>query len=459
MADKRLQQLLRLVVSLCTLALGACATTQPPAPPAPSTPQPATTSVSPTVDVAQAKRRSMREDESVEKSYDNLWDRIRDGFRLPEMNSPYIDYYVKWYSERPEYMSRLVDRASMYLYYIVGELEKHDFPTEIALLPAIESAYKPSAYSHAHAVGLWQFIPATGRRYGLKQNWWYDGRRDIIGATDAAIQYLDFLRDEFDGNWFYALAAYNGGERRIEHAIVKNRRHGKPTDYKHLNLRRETMRYVPKLLAFKRIIEDPQRYNLTLKPIPNRPYFDVVDVDSQVDLGIVAKFAGISLNELRRLNPGFRRWATDPAGPHRVLVPAGTKEQVAEKLAELPDKKRMRWARYEIRRGDTLGQIARRYGISVNALQSSNHLHGTLIRAGHTLVVPLSTASIASADYAGGSDGQGSGQPVVYHVKRGDTLWAIARRYKVHVKQLQRWNEIAAQDILQLGQKIMVYAN
>jgi membrane-bound lytic murein transglycosylase D len=456
MASKKLHRLLGLAISLVTLLLGACATTQYPET---TSSEPASLPASPVIDIAQAKRRSKKETEPAEKSYDNVWNRIRDGFRLPEMDSPYVDYYVKWYSERPEYMERLVDRASMYLYYIVDELDKHDFPMEIALLPAIESAYKPSAYSHAHAAGLWQFIPATGRRYGLKQNWWYDGRRDITGATDAAIQYLDFLRDEFDGNWFYALAAYNGGERRIEQAIVTNRRHGKPTDYEHLNLQRETMRYVPKLLALKRIVEDPERYNLALKPIPNRPYFDVVNLESQVDLGVVAKFAGISLEELRRLNPGFRRWATDPAGPHRILVPAGAKELVATKLAALPDEKRMRWARYDVRRGDTLSQIARRYGVSVSALRSSNHLRGNLIRAGHTLVVPLSTASIASADYEQVTGGQRAGQPVVYHVKRGDTLWGIARRYRVNVRQLQRWNEMAAQDLLQLGQKIKVYLN
>lgn len=468
MAVKKIPRLACLTVSLLALMLGACSSIElmgnkePDRSPVASGAS-AGASATDVIEHAPVKqpikstgktKTAGTTPETKTKQYDDLWDRIRDGFRLPDLDNSNTDYYVRWYSERPEYVERMVDRASMYLYYIVEELERNDFPTEIALLPAIESAYKPGAYSRAHAVGLWQFISATGRRYGLKQNWWYDGRRDVIEATRAAIDYLGFLHDEFDGDWFHALASYNGGERRVQRAILMNRRHGKPIDFEHLNLRRETMRYVPKLMAIKRIVQDPERYNLTLKPIPNRPYFDIVKIDSQVDLGIIADAAGISMEKLHQLNPGFRRWATDPDGPHRILVPTGKKKLVVAKLDQLPESKRMRWARYNIRPGDTLSGIARRYGVSVSALQSSNRLRGTMIRAGHTLVVPLSTASIASSGYA-----PKSGQPVIHRVKRGDTLWGIARRYKVPLKQLQNWNEIAAQDVLHLGQKIMVYLN
>jgi len=394
-------------------------------------------------------------DSGKNEPHDGIWERIRDGFEFPELDSAHTEYYINWYSERPEYMARMAERAERYLYYIVEELDRHDFPMEIALLPAIESAYKPRAYSHAHAVGLWQFISATGRRYGLKQNWWYDGRRDVVGATNAAIEYLSFLRDEFNGNWFHALAAYNTGERRVQRAIIQNRKQNKPTDYEHLNLRRETRRYVPKLLAVKELVANPGKYNLSLKPIPNEPYFEILNVGSQIDLNIVANAAGMSVSELRKLNPGFRRWATDPSGPHRILLPVGTKQQVAARIDALPENERMRWARYKVRRGDTLSQIASRYGVTVNALQTSNRKRGSLIRAGETLLVPLSTASIASNAAAGNA----SGEPVVHRVKRGDTLWGIARRYKVQLEQLQRWNEIASNDILQLGQKIMVYLN
>lgn len=520
MGEKRIPRIFCLTVSLLTLLVGACATPQNNDNKSSQPDVRASSGTDDTWSARHSRERRAAAAEPVQKTYDDVWDRVRDGFRMPELDSPHVDRYVDWYSERPEYMERLINRASLYLYHIVEELERHDFPMEIALLPAIESAYLPTAYSHAHASGLWQFISATGRRYGLKQNWWYDGRRDVLGATEAAIQYLSFLRDEFNGDWFHALAAYNTGERRVQRAILSNRRQGRPTGYEHLDLRNETERYVPKLLAIKRIVQNPERYGITITRIPNEPYFEIVETGSQIDLSIVAEAAGISASELQKLNAGFRRWATDPDGPHRVLVPAASKQKVVARLAAIPQEKRMRWASYDVRRGDTLGQIARRYGVSVSALQSSNRLRGTLIRTGQTLLVPLSDQALAAAgDSLPASEstapgatrgatynvrrgdtlsqiadrhgvslralrasnglrgsmiraGQtlripvtdtartGSGQQtIVHHVRRGDTLWRIARRYKVDIKQLQHWNEIASRDVLKLGQKIMVYAN
>ncbi|MDZ7841605.1 MAG: LysM peptidoglycan-binding domain-containing protein [Gammaproteobacteria bacterium] len=569
-----MQRLFCLAVSLLALVLGACASTQN----SDKESRGMDARASSHEAALAARRHKEKRTAADREAYDDVWDRVRDGFRLPELDSPHVDYYVEWYSKRPEYMERMMNRASLYLYHIVEELERNDFPMEIALLPAIESAYRPTAYSHAHAAGLWQFISATGSRYGLKQNWWYDGRRDVLGATEAAIQYLSFLRDEFDGDWFHALASYNTGERRVRRAILSNRRLGKPTGYQHLSLMNETERYVPKLLAVKRLVQDPARYGISLKPIPNRPYFAVVETGSQIDLSIVAESAGISTSELQALNAGFRRWATDPEGPHRVLVPVASKDRVVARLASIPQEERIRWASHDVRRGDTLGAIARRYGVSVSALQSSNRLNGTLIRTGQTLLVPLSSRALASSgghsapasgnrtaaspavatgqwasyrvrpgdtlggigrrygvsvselrsgnglsgsmirvgqtlkvpatagagrqsglhqvragDTLGGiarrygvsvsdlrasnglrgslirvgqtlkvpgkATGSAARQPIVHHVTRGDTLWRIARRYKVNIKQLQSWNQIATQDVLRLGQKIMVYAN
>ena len=225
----------------------------------------------------------------------DLWARIRNHFSLPSVNDPRIDEQLAWYSRHQEYMNRVADRAQPYLYYIVEQLEQEHVPSEIALLPIVESAFQPFAYSHGRAAGIWQFIPSTGRRLGLKQNWWYDGRRDVHASTIAAIKLLKTLANEFNGDWMLALAAYNSGSGTVWKAIRHNKRRGKPTDFFSLNLPPETRAYVAKLLAIKRIIADPQTYGLTLAPIPNEPFFKLVNVGSQIDLSLAADLAGIHL--------------------------------------------------------------------------------------------------------------------------------------------------------------------
>ena len=428
-----------------------------------SGPEPVETKSAPTTPAASEtlRRRPLPAPPAAEIRYDDLWQRIRDGFGLPAVDNKYVRYYQDWYQDRPEFLARMMKRAGRYLYYIVEEVERRGIPMEIALLPAVESAFKPAAYSRAHASGLWQFIPATGRRYGLKQNWWYDGRRDVVAATHAALDYLQFLHAEFDGDWFHALAAYNAGERRIQRAILQNRKRRRPTDYEHLRLKSETRRYVPKLIAIRDIVASPERYGLSLERIPNRPYFAAVAVGSQLDLTVAGKLAGLPDEELRQLNPAFRRWATDPAGPHRILVPVARRQALETGLAALPDRERLRWARYPIKRGDTLGVIARRHGVSVRAIQVSNRLQGSNIRAGDHLIIPLSARAASDRGHAD-SDlrrGRQGHDPLVHHVRSGDTLWAIARRYDVYVNQLRRWNAIRTNQVLQLGQKILVYQN
>ena len=281
----------------------------------------------------------------------------------------------------------------------------------------------------------------------------------MVSATRAALDYLQFLHAEFDGDWFHALAAYNAGERRVQRAILQNSKRRRPTDYEHLRLKSETRRYVPKLIAIRNIVASPESYGLQLQAIPNRPYFAAVATGSQIDLGVAGKLAGLPGEELRMLNPAFRRWATDPDGPHRLLVPLARQEALENGLAALPDKERLRWARYTIKRGDNLGSIARRHGVSVGAIQASNGLRGTRIRAGDHLIIPLSARAAAAPRYTAGKARRPQQQPVVHHVKSGDTLWAIARRYDVYVKQLRRWNAIRTNEVLQLGQKILVYQN
>jgi membrane-bound lytic murein transglycosylase D len=459
--------LLRLIAAVFILALGGCASTGGPKPVQQDTAQaPAT------VDPPHVARLAPPVAEPAPEPPKDLWDRIRAGFALPPVDSPHVRYYEQWYSERPEYMANMVARASRYLYYIVEQVEARGMPTEIALLPAIESAFKPHAYSRAHAAGLWQFIPSTGRRYGLKQDWWYDGRRDVVAATDAALDYLEELHKEFDGDWHLALAAYNAGENGVRRKIDYNERNGHSTEYTALRLRRETAHYVPKLIAVVNIIREPEKFGLTLASIPNEPYFARVDVGGQIDLGVVARLTAMNPDELYDLNPAFRRWATDPGGPHQLLVPIGKREPLAQGLKSLPTSARMQWSRYQVRQGDNLSRIASRYGLSVSAIKSTNRLRGTLIKAGQNLLIPISSRSAtrtarakptkvatASPRMVGNISASNAGGKVVHSVRKGDTLWGIARRYNVYVHQLASWNGISSHDVLKLGQKLLVWTN
>jgi membrane-bound lytic murein transglycosylase D len=373
-----------------------------------------------------------------------------------------VKHYERWYQTRSDYLQRVVNRARRYLFYIVEEVEKRGMPTEIALLPAVESAFKPTAYSHARAAGLWQFIPSTGRHYGLKQNWWYDGRRDVVRSTHAALNYLDKLNNEFDGDWFLALAAYNAGEKRVHKAIAYNRKRGRDTGYTSLRLKAETRRYVPKLIALRNIVLDPGRYGIRLDPIDNEKYFVEVNTKSQVDLSVISELTDIPHSELRNLNPAFRRWATDPNGPHRLLIPVRNHQHIQSKIATLTPEKRMRWFRHRIRRGETLSTIARRYGVTVGAIRTTNKIRGSYIREGHHLLIPVSHRRYASARAANRHQTKNrstGGGAKVYRVRSGDTLWAIAKRHDVFVRQLARWNAIHVNDVLRLGQKILIYQN
>ena len=456
---------LRKILLVLTIAISGCATTAPEPPPDPAAPVPHNSTLAGRTDLnghhPQHQQQPRGEDErgSSVVRYDDLWDRIRDGFAFPSIDNKYVDDYEKWYADRPKYMARVVERARPYLYYIVEEVENRGMPTELVLLPAIESAFVPTAYSRARAVGLWQFIPGTAKRYDLKMNWWYDGRRDVIESTRAALDYLEFLHKKFDGDWFHALAAYNAGEGKIAYEIKRNKSKGRETHYTNLRLKTETRRYVPKLVAFKEIINDPSRFGITLSSIPNEPYFTSVDTGGQIDLNVARELSGLNAKEIRHLNAAFKRWSTDPDGPHRLLVPVSSAASLQQALASLPDSERVKWGSYSIKQGDTLGRIARNYGVSVSALQQSNHLKGTFIRAGKTLLIPLSDSAISSTPglaFAGTNSQQGS---LVHRVRSGDTLWGIARRYNVYVNQLTAWNSIRSRDTLRLGQNIVVYMN
>ena len=398
--------------------------------------------------------------EQVPGAAGDLFDRIRNGFQLTDQDRREVELEQAWYARHPAYLDRTFKRGERYLYHIVNELEARNMPLELALLPVVESAFNPVAYSRARAAGLWQFIPATGRRYGLKQNWYYDGRRDVLAATSAALDYLQFLAAEFDGDWLLAVAAYNCGEFAVARAIERNRQAGKPTDFFSLKLPKETRAYVPKLLAMRRIVADPTSHGLAFAPIADQPYFTKVDVAGQIDLQVAAELSELPKEELLALNPAFNHWVTDPDGPHHLLVPVTHEEKLTQAVAALPPEKRVRIVYHRVRPGDTLGGIADRYGVSVATLKTANKLKGTMIHPGQDLLVTTSPRSIDGRVAMIDDDApvvrkrsSGSGKHVV---RRGDTLWSIARDYRVSMETLASTNGIRRDSTLAVGQVLRI---
>jgi peptidoglycan lytic transglycosylase D len=402
----------------------------------------------------------------VAKQHDHvdLWFLIKDELEFDRnTNKRSVKDKTAWFARNQEYIDRVADRAQPYLFHIITKLKERDMPLDLALLPIVESAYQPFAYSPSRASGIWQFIPGTGKRYGLKQNWWYDGRRDIVAATDAALDYLEMLHKRFNGNWFHALAAYNSGEGNVEKAIRRNKRAGKKTDFWSLRLPRETRSYVPSLLAIAEVLKNNNKYNISFKAISNKPHFESIDIGSQIDLATVSKLSGLSIDDVYTLNPGFNRWATDPKGPHRILIPVDKADSFKQKLAVLPKAERITWQQHKIREGESLSTIASRYQTSVSALKQINRLKGSRIRAGRSLLIP--TAKESSKFYSLSADARkykglkttGDGKRYIYSVKRGDNLWDIGRHYGISVRQLTQWNGISRRSLLKPGQKLTVW--
>jgi len=387
----------------------------------------------------------------------DLFERIRTGFLIEDVDHATVEREVKWYASHPTYLDRTFKRGERYLYHIVNEIEARKMPLELALLPVVESAFNPVAYSRARASGLWQFIPGTGRRYDLKQNWYYDGRRDVVAATTAALDYLQFLSEEFDGDWLLAIAAYNCGEANISRAVARNRKAGKPTDFFSLKLPRETRAYVPKLLAMRRIVNDPATHGLEFAPIPNEPYFAQIDVAGQIDLHVAAELAELAPEELLALNPAFNHWVTDPDGPYQLLVPVDRQTRFAEAVAALPPEKRVRVVYHHVKKGDTLGGIADKYGVSVAAIKTSNKIRGTMIRPGQDLLITAAPTGMGSASpttLVAAREPRNSSDKHI--VRRGDTLWSISRSHGVTMESIVSSNGLSSDDTLAVGQVLQI---
>ena len=410
----------------------------------------------------------------------DLIGRLRRGFQIPNLNSPDTAEYIEWSVRHPTYLHDLLTRAEPFLYYLLEEIERRNLPTEIALIPVIESAYKPTALSSSKASGLWQFISSTGRDFNLTQDSWYDGRRDFLDSSRAALDYLTQLNKLFDGDWFLTLAAYNAGQGTVLRAISSNQRAGRATHYQALNLREETRKYIPKLQAIKNIINNPAQYNVRLTSLKNQPYFSVIPLDGQLDINEFSRLSGINLDLIKHMNAGFLRWATAPNGPHRLLVPIQDIPRARTALQQMATRPQTQYHHHSIARGESLNTISRKYGVSVSELQGLNKLSGTNIRAGGTLLIPLAARSTVAPSYTSnntntvsssnviesntrtvrnGSANNAESNRVIHRVTAGETLWSISQRYKVAINELLSWNKLRSDHILQLNQALLIFIN
>jgi membrane-bound lytic murein transglycosylase D len=395
----------------------------------------------------------------------DLLTRLRFGFTLDYADNNRIAAERKWFVRHPDYLERVFTRAQRYLPYILSEIERRGLPFELALLPIVESAYDPFAYSHGRAAGLWQMIPGTARRFGIKQNWWYDGRRDVVDSTRAALDYLEYLLELNDGDWLNAIASYNSGEGNVLRSAKRNRKAGKPEDFWNLKLPRETSMYVPKLLALVDIVENPDAYNLTLPAVLDEPQFVVADIGSQLDLALAAELAGIEVDTVYAYNPGYNRWSTDPAGPHRLVLPVEAADTFTAALADVPEGDRVRWKRHKVKNGEAISQIALKYNTTVRQIREANNLRGNTIRAGHYLLIPVATKPLsaysqsADARLAKTQNRKRAGSKVEHVVRKGESFWTISRHYKVTHRQLAAWNGMAPGDPLPVGRKLVVWTD
>jgi membrane-bound lytic murein transglycosylase D len=445
-------------------------------------------------------------DAAFDRESATLWSRIRRGFRLTDREHWLAREYSQWYASHPRHLDQVMEQAEPYLYLVVEAVEERGIPTEIALLPMVESAYNPFANSPSHAAGLWQFLPSTGDAYGLKRNSWYDGRRDIVESTRAALDYLQKLNDEFNGDWLLAIAAYNAGEGTVMRAVEKNRQNGRRVDFWSLDLPAVTQAYVPKLLGIATLVENPDQFGVALKPIPNRPLVQEIHLNSQVSLAHAARAADLSLDMIRQLNPCYKRSATDPQGPHRLLLPVSSADLFKERfvatasasaatdrepgdlvhegeaLTGLPERRGAgqlvhiagrdgglagsqddsgpktggRTDLYTVASGETLWSIARDQGVAVKELLRWNGLRASeALKAGQRLAVRQPSGS---AELASNSDAPPDSL-LSYKVRPGDTLWSVARRFQVDVGSLRRWNRVRVGVTLQPGQSLRVYVD
>lgn len=457
------------LIAALTLLVSACSTTSkttashPPVSPV----TPAAEHTAPLADVLNpAAEPRTSTDRIFASDSDSLWQRLRGGYQLDrDFQHPLIDKEVAWYRKNPTFVYRATERSSRYLHYVVSEVQQRNMPAEMALLPFIESAYDPFAYSRSGAGGMWQFVPQTATTFGLKRNWWYDGRKDVVASTDAALDYLQYLHDKFDNDWLLAIAAYNFGEGSIQRAMAANRSKGLATDFWNLSLREETRTYVPRLLALARIVAEPQRYGISLYSIPDRAYFAAADSKGQLDLAKASRLAKVDIDELLRLNPGLNHATIAKETPQRILLPVDAYDRFTRELAALPASERAQFQQYKVVKGDTLASLSRKFGTTPAALAAANGLGDKLLKPGRELLIPQGSGNAQSEIEMAQTPIPVTtqtpfGSTQIFHtVEAGDNLRRLSQHYGVSIKDIQRWNGLGTDDPIKLGQKLNIWTD
>jgi len=387
---------------------------------------------------------------TVVRAHDDLWERIRAGFAMPELTTPLVEEKERFYLERPDYLQRMFARGSRYLFHIVEEIERRGMPTELALLPFVESAMNPTALSSAKAAGLWQFIPSTGRAYNLQQDWWVDNRRDVVKSTEAALDYLQKIHALAGNDWFLALASYNWGENAVARAMRRNESRGLPTDYLSLTMPAETRNYVPKLIALKNIVLHASQLGVQLPPLRNEPYFVTIEKTRPIDLALAAKFAGMSVAEFVALNPAHNRPVIAASRNNQIKLPADRLDAFLEAVERHGKASRAfaTWQPHTLQSGETIESIARQAGITTAELLDANDLRrGQRILAGTRILAPQ--RGVEDETRLEGFEGprvyELVERPAAWHrLRRGETLASVARRYGTTIAALRSWNRVGA---------------
>ncbi len=383
----------------------------------------------------------------------DLWERIRLQLSWQSIHNDQVGRARESYLRQPNYLKVISARADLYLHYIVEEVERRGLPIELALLPLVESTMNPFATSSEQAAGLWQIMPATGKHLGLEQDWWYDGRRDVRASTRAALDYLEMLHASLDNDWMLALAAYNSGKGRVLRAQKKSRQRGRATDYWSLELPRETRKYVPRLIALSQIIAFPDAFGVEIPPVANSPFFAVAETGGQIEMARAADLASVEMHILEALNPGQLRWATSPDTTQELLLPVDAQEKFSAGIASLTEADRVRWKHYRIKRGDSLIRIARNFNTEVGLLREVNNIRGSIIRAGDTLMIPYGSDWASSLALTTRAEREQRS----YRVRRGDSLYLIAGKFKVSINDIIAWNSLDPGAYLQPGQRLTLY--